>query len=437
MSSKLKIKSVNKKIDKPSGIEISYRDPVHEDLPHVVKFSGGRSSGMMLMKLLENNILKPERGDVVVFNNTSAEHPKTYEFVSKCKEVCENEYKVPFFIVEHCTYEDAYHGEYIRMYTFRLANGKPHSKDNPNGYRWRGEIFEELLSWHGVVPSIFQRTCTIALKLQTTRNFLKEWFLNKSETKRRGHFGNASRIDPKALYRRHKKNRGLVPEDVFLKKKHYVLDQPHYRNCQAWADYSSAYNKFENSQLDNKIFGDDVSFGEGSVEYVGLVGLRSDEKLRVQKVLMKSGSSSDDYIGEKVYMPLHGAGYTSQDALNFWQQQGWNLEIDPQEPLSNCTFCFLKGVENLRKVNAYFQNQPNECIPNTPCDINWWARIEERYSKDFIAEGKTARTNIPDNLIGFFGAKSGYLYKYIASDKKENDFEEDYPDGFIPCECTE
>jgi len=50
----------------------------HEDLPHVIKFSGGRTSGMMLFLLLESALLKAERGDVVLFNNTAAEHPATY-----------------------------------------------------------------------------------------------------------------------------------------------------------------------------------------------------------------------------------------------------------------------------------------------------------------------------------------------------------------------
>lgn len=62
-----------------------YRAKHHQDLPHVVKFCGGRSSGMLLFTLLENGILNPERGDVVVFNNTSCEHPETYKFAAKCK----------------------------------------------------------------------------------------------------------------------------------------------------------------------------------------------------------------------------------------------------------------------------------------------------------------------------------------------------------------
>lgn len=54
---------------------LRYRARAHGDLPHVMKFSGGRSSGMLLFTLLENGLLSAERGDVVVFNNTSCEHP--------------------------------------------------------------------------------------------------------------------------------------------------------------------------------------------------------------------------------------------------------------------------------------------------------------------------------------------------------------------------
>jgi 3'-phosphoadenosine 5'-phosphosulfate sulfotransferase (PAPS reductase)/FAD synthetase len=61
--------------------------------PYIVKFSGGRSSAMMLMKLLKNNQLNPKRGDIIIFNNTSAEHPATYEFTRKIKKIAEEEYK--------------------------------------------------------------------------------------------------------------------------------------------------------------------------------------------------------------------------------------------------------------------------------------------------------------------------------------------------------
>ena len=67
------------------------------DKPHIIKFSGGRSSGMMLMELLKNNKLNPERGDVIIFNNTSAEHSATYDFTRSMKKLAEEKYNIPFF----------------------------------------------------------------------------------------------------------------------------------------------------------------------------------------------------------------------------------------------------------------------------------------------------------------------------------------------------
>ena len=418
---------------------MSYRRKSHSKLPHIVKFSGGRSSGTMLFELLESKALNAERGDVVIFNNTSAEHPATYDFVRECKEVCEMKHGIPFFLVEHCTYEDSSHGEYIRIPTFRLVNSKPHSKENPNGYRWRGEVYEELLSWNGVVPSIFQRTCTVALKMQTTRNFLKEWFLNTPETRRKGHYWDSSRIDPNELYRRHVKYKGEVPKEVFVEKKRFVLSQKHFRECQNWGDYSRSYRPYFNERVSKKVFGDTVFFGEGGVQYIGVVGLRSDEKIRFTKLRLRSDPArkDNDYVGENVYAPLVDNDYIEADVIRFWENRPWQLELDKDLPLSNCTFCFLKGVENLRLVEDHFKEMSDSSLIDSPCDLKWWAGIEEKYAKDFDAEGKKTRKEVPDNVIGFFGARSGYLFKYLASNRKSEDFEDEYPDGFLPCDCTD
>ena len=48
----------------------------------------------MLFSLLEKGLLNADRGDVIIFNNTSAEHHKTYEFVIECKNRCEKEYNM-------------------------------------------------------------------------------------------------------------------------------------------------------------------------------------------------------------------------------------------------------------------------------------------------------------------------------------------------------
>lgn len=75
---------------------LRYRAKKHAALPHVVKFSGGRSSGMLLFTLLESGLLDAARGDVIVFNNTSAEHPETYRFVGRCMRAA-RAYGIPFF----------------------------------------------------------------------------------------------------------------------------------------------------------------------------------------------------------------------------------------------------------------------------------------------------------------------------------------------------
>ncbi|MDE0393935.1 MAG: hypothetical protein OYK82_04055 [Gammaproteobacteria bacterium] len=60
--------------------EISSRWSDHEHLPHVLKFSGGRASATLAFLLAGGGLLRPERGDVILFARTSAEHPATYNF---------------------------------------------------------------------------------------------------------------------------------------------------------------------------------------------------------------------------------------------------------------------------------------------------------------------------------------------------------------------
>ncbi len=205
-----------------------YRAKRHAMLPHVVKFSGGRSSGMLLFTLLESGLLDAARGDVIAFNNTSAEHPATYNFVRHCMEAA-RAYGIPFFQIEFQTYEDARKGEWTRLATYRLVNEHPKSDDNPDGFHWRGEVYEELLSWAGYVPNQFERICTQHLKLDTTRKFLQDWFSARPSITRQGHYGDSSRIDPGVAFRRHKRNRGGVPEPIFLRKRSFAWNRPHFR----------------------------------------------------------------------------------------------------------------------------------------------------------------------------------------------------------------
>lgn len=416
-----------------------YEELNHKDLPHVVKFSGGRTSGMMLFVLLEAGLLRAERGDVVLFNNTSAEHPKTYEFVQRCKQVVEMKYGIPFFWLEYQTYEDARNGKYTRLSSYRLVNTQPWSETNPNGYHWRGEVYEELLSWTGFVPNIFQRTCTQNLKLETTRAFLKEWFANKPETERLGHFGKGSRLEDDDLYECHLRNGGSVPKEIFLEKKRFARGRPVCRPMQLYTDFSSSVRKFQNSHLDENVIGGIVDFGEDRVEYLSCVGLRADEPHRVAKVRLRNSSGPElaGYQGELAYMPLFGMGVTRKDVEDFWKKQSWNLELDSKDGLSNCTYCFLKGLRVLQSAHAALGAGVDEELKNTPCDLNWWVNLERKYGRDLEAEKREIKRKVPNNFIGFFGVGNGFSYQHLAESQGKKDSLSEFEDSVLPCDCTD
>lgn len=414
--------------------EFRYRSKNHKSLPHVVKFSGGRSSGMLLFLLLENGLLDAERGDVIVFNNTSAEHPNTYRFVHDCMRAS-RKYGIPFFQIEFQTYEDSRKGEWTRIASYRLVNDRPKSEDNPDGYHWRGEAFEELLSWTGYVPNQFNRICTRHLKLDATRNFLKDWLACKPTIPRLGHYGSSSRIDPDALYRRHLANQGSVPKGIFLKKRQYVWQCPHYRPEQHYADFCPNWKLFNNESLKEQTFGDKAWIGKGGAKYVAVIGLRGDEPHRVQRVSTRDGSSAG-YEGENVYMPLDDMSITKEDVDAFWERQSWDLKPIKNERVSNCVFCFLKGSANLDLVLANLEGADSTDeegfgpLKNTPSDLEWWTKMESDYGRDLDAEGRLHRGDV--KRIGFFGTNS-FGYESIKERKHENSpFV-----SMLPCDCTE
>ena len=423
--------------DSDKTYPFQYEAKGHADIPHVVKFSGGKTSGMLLFTLLEAGLLKAERGDAVVFNNTAAEHPKTYEFVAKCKKVVEAKYKVPFFWVEFQTYEDARGGEYRRLPAFRLVNDRPFSNENPDGYKWHGETFQELLAWTGYVPTFFRRICTKNLKLEPTRLFLKEWLANKEGTERLGHFASHSRIEDDSFYNQHIKAGGSTPKEIFLRKKNFLKQCATFRPAQAWSDYSSAAVPIQNETLEGKTLGRNAFFGDGGVEYIAFIGLRYDEKQRIHKVRKRNegGEDSTGYEGEYVYMPLDGMNITSENVENFWAKQPWKLELAAEDNLSNCTYCFLKGSQSLRRIHGALERDGDN-MKSAPCDLQWWVDLEKTYGRDMIKEKRKVKRAVKNDFIGFFGVDSEFTYERLMKD-----IDADRPDAFaddlLPCDCTD
>ena len=399
----------------------SYSSPRHKNLPHIVKFSGGRSSGMLLFRLLESNLLQAERGDVVIFNNTSAEHPRTYEFTAKCKEIVEEKFGIPFLFIQFQTYEDARGGEWVRLPSYRLVKPVPWSKDEPDGYFWKGEVFEEMLSWAGFVPNQFQRTCTKTLKLETTRRFLQDWFEGKTELEYMGHYGDGSRMTDEDMYVCHQKHGGKTPREIFLAKKSYVRSRSVSRPAQMFADFSESFTPIKNLQGDDE-----------HAEYLAFLGLRHDEPHRVARIRQRNTDSDD---GEHVEMPLADEGVTREDVNEFWAGRKWDLELPEDAGLSNCVYCFLKGAGGLRKVKRHMQNgYGSKDFANTPCDINWWHNMEERYGRDLIAEER--KTNGDTVFLGFFGDGRDRLSYKLLVENSGQDISK-FSDAALPCDCTD
>ena len=404
----------------------------HTRLPHIVKFSGGRSSGYMLFKMLENGMLKKERGDFVIFNNTSAEHSKTYKFVAKCKERCEKEFGIPFFIIEFQTYEDAKNGIYDRFSSYRLVNSKPYSKKNPNGYRYKGEVFEELLSKMIMVPNKFGgRFCTKNLKMLTSENFILDWLLGYNKIERLGHYGEVSRIDKELIYKKHIKNNGGVPKDIYFKKKEFVYSCPLFRAEQFYQDYTSVdlgYRK----KIKTK-------------EYLTFVGFRFDEIERIvkmQKRIENSGKNEKDaqynnevlqnqFFGylkdgnEHIYTPMIRYKITKNHIREFWESMDFDLGLPYDGTLGNCVYCFMKGSKKLLSI-------PSNSKVNTPENIDWWIKMEQKYQRDLKAEGRITKKESV-KFINFFGESNQMSYEKIKN-KDEIDFSNDEA---LPCNCTD
>ena len=421
-----------------------YRAKNHRQLPHVVKFSGGRSSGLLLFALLKNGFLRRERGDVVVFNNTSCEHPETYKFVAECKERVEA-CGVPFFIIQFQTYEDARQGEWRRINSYRLVNERPYGPDNPDGFQWRGEVFEEMLSHKTYLPNQFRRVCTQSLKLETTRMFLRDWFAGKTSIPQQGHGQPDSLVDTDQLYKRHTRNSGGVPKEILLDKKRFVLRRPVSRPKQNYRDFSAAADTFENVALKGKVFGQKAWFGADGIEYVAFIGLRADEQIRVARVESRSANphANVGYEGEKVYMPLATMDISKADVNDIWQKLDWDLKLPDSGALSNCVYCFLKGSANLAQVHTHMAVQKSKeiagfgSVEGTPCDIDWWIEKEKKYGRDLEKENREQTSPEARGFIGFFGATSGFSYDTIVASAAKGESPERFANTVLPCDCTE
>ena len=421
--------------------------------PHVVKFSGGRSSGMMLMELLKKKALNPERGDVIIFNNTSAEHPATYEFSRKMKSLAEQKYNIPFFWVEYQTYEDSSRHGWRRNPAYRLVNENPYSDSNKNGYCDKGEVYEEMVSLNGFLPNMLTRSCTLSLKIFITNSFLTDWLAQKSGIERLGHYGDAARITDEDVITIHKTHKGSTPDKILLAKRKFVRDRQFVRDSALWKDFTNADLCFNNEEVKKSVIGDKGQlFGDHAIAYVSCLGIRKDEEIRADKIQAridavkqnKEKSLFNQPPRESILTPLVDNNVSQRDVIYFWSKQKFNLELPDNGLFSNCVYCPLKGKSKLLEIatKELSEHKQSEVMP---ASIDWWIEMERKYIRDLKAEKRKIRSENNISNIGFFGASNELVYSKIKEQAKlnnlgkENKIKAEYleDESYVPCNCTD
>lgn len=427
--------------------------------PRVVSFSGGRTSAMMLLQLLEKEGLHQWRGDCVVFNNTSAEHSATYAFVVRIKKLIEEKYNIPFFMIEFQTYEIKTSRGYVRRPTYRLVKNTPFCRDsNPDGYKSNGDVFEECISQTGVLPSTFQRTCTINMKIEATNLFLQDWFACKLGNDLLGQVTERSNITDADIIAKHRRYNGELSDDAIVAKKRFVIESKAFRSKQLFQDFTVADIIYNNSYLKSKIVGNRVSlFGRNAVHYNNYIGIRYDEKHRAIKIRnrikeaklnlnrkaknKKGGTIKNQPPFEQAKMPMIKAKIDKAKVIDFWQNSSswskYDLDLPYDGLLSNCVHCMLKGKTKNQLIAATTIAIDN-IDTSSPESLQWWANIEKKYSRKVIKNSSNNYTN-----IGFFGASKGYVYQtwmdeLIQNNHHDNLLESCKNDSWtMDCNCTD
>ena len=132
------------------------------DAPCLINFSGGRSSGYMLRKILDAYGGKLPDHVHVSFCNTGKEREETYEFIHECEQRWDVDIHWLECVVnpkEICNRRTVFRQD-VREVNFETASRN-------------GEPFEEYLLHVKRLPSLWRRICTEALKTMPASHFMR------------------------------------------------------------------------------------------------------------------------------------------------------------------------------------------------------------------------------------------------------------------------
>ena len=122
--------------------------------PTVISFSGGRTSGFMLWKVLEAHQMSLPDDAKVIFANTGKEDEATLKFVNDCSV----NWNVPIVWLEYQDHEDSKQRFKVVTYETASRNGEP---------------FEAIIRKRQYLPNPVTRFCTAELKIRTIHKYLR------------------------------------------------------------------------------------------------------------------------------------------------------------------------------------------------------------------------------------------------------------------------
>ena len=137
------------------------RNPYRSEDNTVISFSGGRTSGFMLYKVLEAYKFKLPENIKVLFANTGKEMPETLDFVKRCSD----EWGVEIVWLERRSRRATEEEKNKFVYTTMVVDYKSASRN--------GAPFLELIATRGYAPNPVARFCTVDLKVRAISEYVK------------------------------------------------------------------------------------------------------------------------------------------------------------------------------------------------------------------------------------------------------------------------
>jgi 3'-phosphoadenosine 5'-phosphosulfate sulfotransferase (PAPS reductase)/FAD synthetase len=133
---------------------VTLRDPFLITGPAVISFSGGRTSGYMLRRILNSHGGHLPDDVIVCFANTGKEDPLTLDFVHECS----RRWHVNVTWLEYRYRGGDQHGFAIVDHATASRNGEP---------------FEAAIEHRSFLPNPVARFCTVELKVRTMHRYLR------------------------------------------------------------------------------------------------------------------------------------------------------------------------------------------------------------------------------------------------------------------------